>query len=483
MAYTTRDDWTPPRIKSARRAAETGNLTLAADLIENMMSDDRMIGVMSTRTRGLIKSTVYFQAHEGEDATPESQALSEDFWTAYPESALDELITWGTILGIGIAEHRWQIDEDTGRILPKLHVWSPRWLRYDHGAEAWKLRTRDAGEIIITPGDGKWVFYTPYGAHRPWQRGLWRAIAPWWLLKRYALLDWGSYSEAHGNPTRVGTTPEGATKDERIELATDLENLAGITGLALPPGFDYKLIEATANTYQTFQKQMDSANKAMSITIAGQNLTSDVEGGSYAAAKVHENIRHDIIESDEQTISTTLHAQSIKWWTAYNFGDDDRAPWARWDVTPPDGELPEYMLKYGTVTINEARGRVGLEPLKDGDRLIEAPAGAVPAEPFTGRADLAQIRLASGATGSAAPGFIRGQMYVDRMIGRHNPLPVLQKNLSDLTAFINSAGSYNEIIEGLPRLLDDMDPDDANALMEALILADLAGRKAVHEDL
>jgi phage gp29-like protein len=412
-------DWTPGLLRAAEKTADSGMLRLAADLCDDIMADDRVQGVLGTRVQGLLKLPLTFHsegADSDEEATREEEALDKDFWKALPETELRQFMSWGVLLGVGVGELVW---EHVGeRVVPRLKVWHPRWLRYDWHSREWKLTVDDGTELVITPGDGKWAMYTPYGSRRPWAGGVWRALGLLWLVKRFAMQDWARYSEAHGSATKVGYAPAGVKAETRKELAADLDALVQGGSIALPPGYDIKVVEASAKTWDTFQAQIGLANTSAAIAITGQNLTTEVGGGSFAAAAVHQVVRHDLIEGDSQTLSTTLHEQVLSWWAEFNFGDGTLAPWPMWDVAPPEdtkakadnlrtfgeavnalrmaevrvdvpalakvygvplleaaegdedaalGDLYQYHFEFGIVTINEARSRLGLPPIAGGD--------------------------------------------------------------------------------------------------------------------
>jgi phage gp29-like protein len=470
-------DWTPARIRQAQTMADGGNLMYAADLVEAFIADDRIIANLGTRVRGMIKLPLRFDPHEGEKPTPTTDALAEDFWKMYPENKLEELVRWGMVLGVGLARQTWK-DVD-GKLLPDLEIFHPRNLRWDTNARVWKLATQ-TNEITVIPGDGNWIMYLPYGEKRPWQSGLWRALSLWWLLKKYATQDWATYGEVHGNPLRVGSTPDNSSKPDRQELAEDLENLGSVTAMALPPGFDVKLVEATARTWETFRAQIETANTAISITISGQNLTSEVSEGSRAAATVHNEIRQDLIESDEQNLSTTLHYQSLVFWTEFNFGNRKLTPWARWDTTPKiQKEIMQYHMEFGVVDVNEVRALLGLKARPDGDVPTVRPD--LPQEKLS-VVDGKLVRL-SGGDALESKGFVRGQLFVDSLVDRAAGVETLQKTLQTLVDTVNAAKNYDELREKLETLFEDLDPDEFSPLMESLMLADLAGRKAVIDDL
>lgn len=329
-------DWTPDRVRAAWITAQSGNLRMAADLCEELLGDDGVIGPLGSRASGLLKLPQKFEAADGATRrTPILRAIEADWWDANTEDEVRELQSWAILLGVCPAQLVWA-EGKGGRAIPKLSYKNPKYLSFDNHSRAWKYETT-TGVVDVVAGNGVWVLHTPFSAKRPWSRGIWRALAYWWLLKRYAMTDWARYGEAHGSPTTVGYVPEskGANPEYRNEVARRLKEMGANRSIALPPGFDVKLLEATANTWGTFKAQIDMADSGMAIAILGQNLTSKVKEGSFAAANIHQEVRTDIIISDGRALDTTLHNQQWMWWSEFNFGDRKITPWAEFDTTPP----------------------------------------------------------------------------------------------------------------------------------------------------
>ncbi len=467
-------DWSPASLRTAKLQAEGGYLRLAADLVDAALGDDRVGGAISQRVRGLLG--LPFGLEAAEDGQPYRDAvagLEPEWWRLFPEDALAELVTYGVLLGVGLGEIVWE--SSGGELRPHLKPWDPRWLRYDFSERAWKLQT-ESGEITVRPGDGKWVFYAPYGLRRPWKFGLWRAVGLWWLLKKYSVADWARYSEVHGSPIRTGVAPDGAGDDDRATLAADLADLGRDTSLVLPPNYDLKLVEATARTWETFKAQIEMANAGIAVAILGQNLTSEVKGGSLAAARVHESVRGDIIRADAETLSTALREQVLVYWAEYNLGRRELAPWPKWQTeAPSDAQIEEWHARYGVVNKGQIRERLGLPPGEDADEL--------PREQTTS-ASLAM--LASGAAGAEAPGFVQGQLYADAVADRavRRSAEVEWKAFEPVMQELERARSYDEVRAVLMRHFREASPEEIATLAErALLLSGLGGRYAVVRDL
>jgi phage gp29-like protein len=289
--------WSPSKIRMAKLQADSGSMMLVSDLCEDMIADDSIKGTLDIRVKGLFGLPLEFEPEGDKRKTsPVIKALTADWWKMNPEQALGQSWSWAIMLGVSVAEL--VIRENQGRVLPKLKHWHPRWLKFDWTTRAWMLNTQ-GGEVTLEAGNGKWMLFTPGGDHRPWANGAWRAVALWWLLKQYALTDWARYSEAHGKPILAGVMPATAQGDTnaRKDLANDLGELGNDTSVALPPGYDLKLVEATANTWQTFKAQIEMADAGIAVAILGQNLTTRVSDGSRAAATVHNDVRSDLKRS------------------------------------------------------------------------------------------------------------------------------------------------------------------------------------------
>lgn len=353
--------WTPPQIRSAGILADGGNLRMAADLCEHVMRDSRVRGVLGARVSGLLGLDLLLKPATGGESV--AQDLQTQWDVHHDHRELSRLCAWGIILGVGLAHVDYEPGPD-GVTRKYLRTWHPRWLRWDDDLETWFVQVGQVGnEIPITPGDGEWILYTPYGQTRPWSLAPWHDLAVLWLLKMYCRDDFGRHSEIHGNPIRVGEAPQGASEPDREAFAADLADIGGDTSLVPPGGWKADLLEATGNTYEMFFKGIEFANLEISIALAGANLSSEVTAGSLAAAKVHGDIRADLIRDDAKALSLCLREQSLKPWCLYQYGNQELAPTPEWDTKPPVDEkaLGEGMaaLGNGIQTLNAAISSYG----------------------------------------------------------------------------------------------------------------------------
>ncbi len=333
-------EWTPSLLKQAlRRTDATGALDFVAQLCDDLLGDDRIQSAFGTRVGGLLGSPLGFEAAAlTGTARRRKRALraleaGEDWWELFPEEELSKLIIWGLLLGVGFARLRWtQSDDHGGRALTRIEVWHPRWFKWDHAAKAW-LQWDGKRWNRITAGDGEWVIFTPYGRNRPWAFGLWRGLSMLWLLKHLAQKDWCLQSELQGIPGWVITGEQNHQK--RKELAQLFGDLARNPAVALPPGVDAKLVEAEANTWETFEHQIQMADRGFAVSIVGGNLNVEVSGNQQTGSTAQTLVRIDYKRRDANTVSTMAHDQVLTWWAEWNFSEKGAAPWPLWNVEPP----------------------------------------------------------------------------------------------------------------------------------------------------
>lgn len=483
-------DWTPAMLRSALTLADAGTLRMAADLCEALKGDGRVRAALGQRTLGLLRLPLEFDA-----AKQVEKAIGEDWYEAFPEHELAQLHDWGTLLGVGLGELVWK-KSGSGRDIPRLKVWHPRWLRFDWPTREWMLTVDGGSEIQVTAGDGRWILYTPGGANRPWVNGAWRAVARAWLLKTYSVGDWARYDEVHGAPQRVATAPQDASKEKRKEVAADIAEMGADTAIALPAGYDLKLVEATSRSWETFRESIGWACTEIAIAILGQNLTTEVQGGSYAAAGVHGKVAQHLVEADAETESTAIREQALSWWAQYNFGLRDLAPWPRRKTEQPEDKKATADAQRATAEAIKALRDAGL----DVDAEAMAEKAGVPLKPLRSGAVAAirrgDLKTFDVLTRTPTPrpraesplpaGAVEGQAYADELAAqaRAAGAEALDDDLATLLANIEDATDYDDLKNRLLVLYDGMDSEAFAAVVErAHMLAELAGRYSLLKDL
>ncbi len=147
---------------------------------------------------------------------------------------------------------------------------------------------------------------------------LWKSLAEghaWiFLIKKLALSDWSHFCELFGIPFRHTKYPPAATPAEKAELAAMMKGM-GSAGYALTSNaVQMELVESNARGVAPFEAVMNWCNREEAVMYLGGNLTSDTTGGTgtFAAAKVQDDVRGDLRDDDIQGESRTVRGQIIR---------------------------------------------------------------------------------------------------------------------------------------------------------------------------
>jgi phage gp29-like protein len=272
------------------------------------------------------------------------------------------------MLGIGIAEIVWRTDDTsewvdvgpgtkytrkrTARWTPTLRLWHPQFLYFDWADFKWMLVCHEGVMPLPRPdeqphSDGKWVIWAPHGYQYGWLRALLRPLSYKYLMRGWTMRDWARYSERHGQPMIGAIVPKEAEREVKDDFFDSVVNGGSDAVIMLEQGagemdekFDLKLIEATARSFDSFNLQKQQLDTDIAVTVLGQNLTTEVKGGSRAAAEVQENVRIDKRRQDA-ALATCLREQVLHWDAIFNYGNPTLAPRAAFQVEPPEDEEQE----------------------------------------------------------------------------------------------------------------------------------------------
>jgi phage gp29-like protein len=511
-------DWDNIRlVKSALWQMEQGVMLEAANLLEMMLRDDRIAAVIEQRFLGLLGLPMDFAPGEGdpeEGSTqndpkdPAVKALKKLWPRMFPRAALYQWMIWGQGLGVGLAEQVWEFDEETGYWYPRLKVWHPRYLRWDWSTDSFHVVTRDGGDMDVRPGDPKWAFYTPFGHYRGWMHGFVRSLAIPWLFRQWGMRDWIRYSEVYGAPIRGAVVPEGADETKVLRFLQSVTSIGRDVAIKLPQkdgpqgvkqGFDLKLIEAAGRGWEGFEKAHNAANGMVAIRVLGQNLTTEIKAGSFAAATIHQNVKQEKIDFDSGSLTETQREQVLAFWAEVNFGSRAKAPRPAgdregfWETEPPEDQKAAgdglKAIGDGIVALQATGAQVDVDDvLTDAGVPITGPAKEPPKPtPPAGAGPGGEgggAGLSRGGPGSA--GAREGQIHADRLAGAGSERgaealrPELEAMLREIAAATDPADLQQRIVARYGQLRRE----DLELILEKVsILAELAGRWAVQEDL
>jgi phage gp29-like protein len=337
-----RPSWTIAGIRGALLALRNGEFSLAAQLFDSMLEDDEFPGDLQKRVNALLRSEFHLVPPDDNDRklNRREQAAADAFPEMVPDGELFDLIASWLVLGVGVATIDWFVDGPLW--IPKLRALPTEFLRYNEFERQWYYTSRE-GDQKVTPGDGKWVLLA--AGQRPWNWGLIRGLAVLWLSKGLTYGDWQRYCQKHGLPIIKAKIPIFRDDKEKDRFIDDLSSIQseGVVGLPTGPdgdGYDVELLEATDGSWESFQANLDRADRKIQIMLLGSNIgteQSEATGGSRAAAETSSNgIDQDKAKADEKYVSQCLLEQFLRPFFAFNFGPTIEAPAPHWDVCPEE---------------------------------------------------------------------------------------------------------------------------------------------------
>ncbi len=365
---TIQNSWSIQEARGAIYSHLTGIFYASGLLCDSIMGDDRVTATLNSRAAGIFGRENRFRAADDSSAAKECLEAWEEWYPRLSgDSAFREMQDYGTMMGFSHAQIVWDRSQRNLDYAPTLRPWHPVFVWYDWMERVYQAISQDA-MIPIVPGNGKWVEYTPFGSYRGWLRGAIRPCVEPWMLRHFGFRDMARFGEVHGNPTRVGYVPIQGDPILRGEFEQSLARQGADASMIVPRGvdskdglgYDVKLLEAEGGAWQVHPTQIDRCDMAIVLAILMVNLTTQVEGGSYGAAKAQMDVRSEGAQQDNQAWKRTIYSQIARPFAYLNFGDADLAPWTWYDVKSKDEykNTAEQFKSFGTAIELLRRGGI-----------------------------------------------------------------------------------------------------------------------------
>lgn len=485
-------DLTPARLADLLRRAAEGDANAYLALAEEMEELDLHYGsVLGTRKRALsgIEPRVEAASDETRDqeiADAVRKLVNPLVWPDLVEDLLD-----GLGKGYSVVEILW----DTGVTpwMPKGYEHrDPRWFVYDDASRRTLLLRDESSPTGLPLPSYKFIVFEPkLKTGIPLRGGLARLVAWTFMFKHYTVLDWVQFVETYGMPIRLGRYAPGADAKDLQVLRKAVTSLARDAAAILPDGMriDFEQVAATGAGWEVFERLATYLDKQISKAVLGQTMTAD-NGSSLAQAKVHNEVRLDILRADARQISAVLNRDLVRPFVDLNFGPPPNGyPLLLHPVLEPEDvkllvDSLKVLVPMGLeVEASVVRDKLGLPdpppPEQRGPevRLLHAPIqSATPDAPDV--AGATNRRCACPSCGTTRTLNREGdgdhlEELADEALGDWRP--VMAPLVDPAVEAIQSAGSYEEALALLPGLMEEMDADE---LMRSLARATFLARAA-----
>lgn len=451
---------TPERLAAILRDAAQGDhrayLTLAEEMEER---DPHYASVLATRKRALagIEGSVEAASDEKADVDLADEVRELVRQPAFGDLLFDLLDGLGK--GFSVVEIMW--DRSSSNWTPARYEWrDPRHFVFDL-EDGRTLRLLDEADMMrgLKLSPYKFMTHVPkLKSGLPVRGGLARLAAVSFMCKSYTLTDWLAFAEVFGMPLRVGRYGPGASEDDIRKLVTAVANIGSDAAAVVPESMRIEFQEAgkASGGHELFQRLAEWLDKQVSKAILGQTMTSD-DGSSLAQAKVHNDVRLDILAADARQLADTINRDLVIPFIQLNHGQRERYPRLRLPVPEPEDltALADVLAKLVPLGLkvegSVVRDKIGLPDPEDGAELLGQPQ---PAEVATAANQRTRKALNQGVPAPRSEPDEIDELEAEALSEWEQ---LVAPVINPVLRLAEEAGSFEEFLAKLPELVGTMD--------------------------
>lgn len=486
--YVT-DGLTPERLAKIFRAADAGDVRQQAELFELLEEKDGHLLCERDKRRNVITQCQWTVEPADDDQRSKTIADYVENWIGQQPDWDDNLVALQDAVGKGYSSMELFWEVSAGQAEPvKIEFIEQKRLTFtdENGMlssvprlltdESPMGETIPAWRTIMHRYGGKSGAATRAGIYR---------VAAWMVLfKHYAIKDWLSFCELFGMPLRIGKYAQGATDAEKQALYAAIRAIGSDAAGIISKGTEIEFVESTRGSAATdlWDRLATFCNAEMSKALLGQTLTADVGStGSYAAGKVHNEVRRDLQETDGRALAGTIRSDLIRPLVGFNFGWD--APLPKFTVAVQEEEdqdvnsqWVERLVNIGMpVPVSWAREKFSIpEPENDEPLLTAANSYQPQAAPVAAKTVVAK---AENAPDRREPAAQSQGSTIETVVDRALADPAMDSMVDPIAQLLDQVDSLDELRDRLEELFAGMDPVElGNRLYQALMVAELSGR-------
>lgn len=260
------------------------------DLYSDILIDGHLSGIMAKRVESVLNKAIHFENAKGQRVEEMDNLISSLAFRNLKKEILHTNF-WG-ISGIEfIPGESFQFKK-----IPRKHI-KPKWgvISYEqNGTEGIEYQDNPNLWIIGEADD----------------LGLLLKCAPYALLKRGNLADWGQFIEIFGQPMRV-IKYDAYDRQAKVELKEVLDESGSSLALLIPKTADFEIMDGKqTNANGDLQdKFKDALNDEMSVCILGNvETTGNSNGGSLAKAETQREDQLEFVKSDITYLAGMLNS-------------------------------------------------------------------------------------------------------------------------------------------------------------------------------
>ena len=328
------DGLTPRRLVSILREADSGAPGQAMQLFEEMEEEDaHLFAVAGNRRLGL--TGLEWSVVSAADRLEGVDRAFADEVAAYCRVVLSRIESMDEVLqhlslaigrNIAMAELVWGVRDGAVTVCDIVPVDFGRIVFDELDQPLVLMGDSDRAGQPLSPN--KFIVHTPHSVSgHPARGGLLRATALVFLAKNLAMKDWMIFAELFGMPVRVGRYEPTATAEEKRELLDMLESLGSRSAGIFSRAVQLELVEAgRGKTPPPYENLLGFLNREMSKAWLGQTLTTEAQGASLAASRIHDEVRRDLRVDDIRKEGRTIRRDLLAPLARFRFGPEAPVP-------------------------------------------------------------------------------------------------------------------------------------------------------------
>ncbi|EFU69136.1 phage protein [Aliarcobacter butzleri JV22] len=260
------------------------NSWLDDETIDKIMRDSTVIAAIGNRKASTLKKEILIEC--------ENSNFKEILEDAFSFNVIDSILDI-PYYGFGVYEINWEFEN--GFFIPTLVERNYKNFILDNG----KIKFNSLG--FSEDIEFHKVIAATYKAkpNKPYGQPLIQTL--FWLVefKNASLQFWMELLERFGTPWVIGKT-----EGDKNALAEEIYNMLGGDGAVIDTDDDIKI--ETAKDGGNFKELVEYIDNQIREVILGGNLTANVQGGSLAAANVHNEVREDLAQADENIVNQII---------------------------------------------------------------------------------------------------------------------------------------------------------------------------------
>ncbi len=295
--------------------------------LENISMDPHVASCIQSRKSGVLSQL--WEVQPQKDNTDEIYDFIQQCFNKLNLFKIISDILDAPLYGFQVLEITWQPEIYNGRyvVVPKNIQSKPhKWFYFDSN-QILRLKSSFNKEDKILP-PYKFIivqynpsFENPYG-EAILSKCLWPVV-----FKKVIVTFWARFAEKFGMPHFLGKIDPIASQQDYEKFLDVLDGLIQDGSAVISQNESVEILSGVSGgSSEVYLNFINFCNTEISKAILSQTLTTELgEVGSYAASKVHFEIRDDIIKRDRLMVESALN-QLIRWSINLNFGPQTEYP-------------------------------------------------------------------------------------------------------------------------------------------------------------